>query len=105
MNWKLAEEAFVEMYHVVQTHPQLVIPARYGLRDGAPFDPQAFIDADIQYLRTMSDGMDGMVHADDVRVAEGLRDLELPADPARVDGDVEPHAQRRGRALAPRRGQ
>ena len=30
----------------------------------------------------MSDGMDGMVHANDVRVAEGLRDIELPADPA-----------------------
>ena len=29
----------------------------------------------------MSDGMDGMVHANDVRVAEGLRDIELPADP------------------------
>ncbi len=28
----------------------------------------------------MSDGMDGMCHADDVRVAESLRDLELPAD-------------------------
>ena len=80
VNWKLAIEAFVEMYHVVQTHPQLVIPARFGLREGAPFDPQAFIDADIQYLRTMSDGMDGMCHADDVRVAESLRDLELPAD-------------------------
>ena len=26
VNWKLAIEAFVEMYHVVQTHPQLVIP-------------------------------------------------------------------------------
>ena len=68
------------MYHVVQTHPQLVIPARFGLRDDAPFDPQAFIDADIQYLRAMSDGMDGMCHADDVRIAESLRDLELPAD-------------------------
>jgi hypothetical protein len=36
-------------------------------------------DADIEYLRTMSDGMAGMVHADDVRVAEGLRDIELPS--------------------------
>jgi phenylpropionate dioxygenase-like ring-hydroxylating dioxygenase large terminal subunit len=80
VNWKLAIEAFVEMYHVVQTHPQLVIPARFGLRKDAPFDPQAFIDADIQYLRAMSDGMDGMCHADDVRIAESLRDLELPAD-------------------------
>jgi phenylpropionate dioxygenase-like ring-hydroxylating dioxygenase large terminal subunit len=81
VNWKLAIEAFVESYHVVQTHPQLVIPTRYGMRDRESFDARAFIDADIQYLRTMSDGMAGMVHADDVRVAEGLRDVELPADP------------------------
>jgi phenylpropionate dioxygenase-like ring-hydroxylating dioxygenase large terminal subunit len=82
VNWKLAVEAFVEAYHVVETHPQLVIPTRYGLREGAPFDPAAFVDADITYLRTMSDGMAGMVHADDVRVAEGLRGIELPSDPA-----------------------
>jgi hypothetical protein len=30
----------------------------------------------------LSDGMDGMVHANDVRVAESLRGLELPTDPA-----------------------
>jgi phenylpropionate dioxygenase-like ring-hydroxylating dioxygenase large terminal subunit len=82
VNWKLAIEAFVEAYHVVQTHPQLVIPTRYGMREGDSFDSRAYIDADIQYLRTMSEGMGGMVHASDVRVAEGLRDTELPADPA-----------------------
>jgi phenylpropionate dioxygenase-like ring-hydroxylating dioxygenase large terminal subunit len=82
VNWKLAVEAFVEMYHVVQTHPQLDIPGmRYSLRPGAPFDPRAFIDAEIEYLRVLSNGMDGMVHANDVRVATGLRDYELPADP------------------------
>jgi phenylpropionate dioxygenase-like ring-hydroxylating dioxygenase large terminal subunit len=81
VNWKLAIEAFVEAYHVVQTHPQLVIPTRHGRRDGAPFDARAFVDADIKYLRTMSDGMAGMVHADDVRIAEGLREVELPAEP------------------------
>jgi len=81
VNWKLAVEAFVESYHVVQAHPQLVIPTRYGLREGAPFDPRAFVDADIQYLRAMSEGMAGMVHANDVQVAETLRDIELPADP------------------------
>ncbi len=81
VNWKLAQEAFVEMYHVVETHPQLAIPGmRYSLRDGDAIDPRAFIDAEIQYLRTMSDGMAGMVHANDVRIAEGLRDIELPAD-------------------------
>jgi phenylpropionate dioxygenase-like ring-hydroxylating dioxygenase large terminal subunit len=80
VNWKLAIEAFVEAYHVVETHPQLVIPTRYGRRDAAAFDPKAFVDADIRYLRTMCEGMGGMVHADDVRVAESLRDIELPAD-------------------------
>jgi phenylpropionate dioxygenase-like ring-hydroxylating dioxygenase large terminal subunit len=82
VNWKLAVEAFVEMYHVVVTHPQLDIAGmRYSLRPGAPFDPRAFIDAEIEYMRVMSEGMDGMVHASDVLVAEGLRDLELPAEP------------------------
>jgi phenylpropionate dioxygenase-like ring-hydroxylating dioxygenase large terminal subunit len=80
VNWKLAEEAFVEQYHVVETHPQLVIPGRYAPRDGS-FDARTFIDAEIHYLRTMSEGMAGMVHASDVRIAEGLRDIELPADP------------------------
>jgi phenylpropionate dioxygenase-like ring-hydroxylating dioxygenase large terminal subunit len=81
VNWKLAEQAFQEQYHVVQAHPQLVIPGmRYGARGGA-FDPRAFVDAELQYLRTMSEGMAGMVHANDVRIAEGLRDIELPADP------------------------
>jgi phenylpropionate dioxygenase-like ring-hydroxylating dioxygenase large terminal subunit len=80
VNWKLAVEAFVEAYHVAQTHPQLVIPTRYGRRPGDAFDPRAFVDADIEYLRTMSEGMAGMVHANDVRIAEGLRDVDLPAD-------------------------
>ncbi len=82
VNWKLAEAAFVEQYHVVETHPQLRIAGRYAPRKGAEFDARAFIDADIHYLRTMSVGMDGMVHANDVRIAEGLRDIELPTDPA-----------------------
>jgi len=60
-----------------------VIPGmRYSMKPGAPFDPRAFVDAELQYLRTMSEGMAGMVHANDVRVAEGMSDLELPADPA-----------------------
>jgi phenylpropionate dioxygenase-like ring-hydroxylating dioxygenase large terminal subunit len=81
VNWKLAIEAFIEMYHVVQTHPQLVIPTRFGLLEGMTFDRRAWVDADIQYLRAMSEGMAGMVHANDVRIAESRRDVELPADP------------------------
>ena len=80
VNWKLAQEAFQEQYHVVETHPQLVIP-RGIPRDPAAFDRQNFIDAELLYLRTMSEGMAGMVHANDVAIAEGLRDIELPADP------------------------
>jgi phenylpropionate dioxygenase-like ring-hydroxylating dioxygenase large terminal subunit len=80
VNWKLAQEAFVEQYHVVEAHPQLVIPGRYAPRDGTAFDPRTFVDAELHYLHTMSDGMAGMVHANDVRVAEGLRDIDLPAD-------------------------
>lgn len=82
VNWKLAQEAFVEQYHVLETHPQLRIPGRYPPRDPATFDPRLFVDSEIHYLRMMSEGMAGMVHADDVRIAEGLRDVELPADPA-----------------------
>ena len=80
VNWKLAQQAFQEQYHVVETHPQLVIPGmRYGAR-GAAFDPRAFVDAEVQYLRTMSEGMAGMVHSNDVQIAERLADIELPAD-------------------------
>jgi phenylpropionate dioxygenase-like ring-hydroxylating dioxygenase large terminal subunit len=78
VNWKLGVEAFVEQYHVLQSHPQLRIPGRYQGRD--EFDPRAFLDSELQYLRTMSDGMAGMVHGRDLKIAEGMADLELPAD-------------------------
>jgi phenylpropionate dioxygenase-like ring-hydroxylating dioxygenase large terminal subunit len=83
VNWKLAQEAFVEQYHVVETHPQLRIAGRYA-PPKKDFDARAYVDADIEYLRTMSDGMAGMVHANDVHIAEGLRDIELPVDPAQA---------------------
>ena len=81
-NWKLAQEAFMEQYHVLEAHPQLRIPGRMPPRDPAQFDPQRFVESELHYLRTMSEGMAGMVHANDVRVAEGIQDIELPADPA-----------------------
>jgi phenylpropionate dioxygenase-like ring-hydroxylating dioxygenase large terminal subunit len=78
VNWKLGVEAFVEQYHVLQSHPQLRIPGRYQGRD--EFDPRAFVDSELQYLETMSDGMAGMVHGRDLEIAKELADLELPAD-------------------------
>jgi nitrite reductase/ring-hydroxylating ferredoxin subunit len=81
VNWKIAEEAFMEQYHVLQSHPQLRIPGRVFPRPGKPFDRQAWMAGELQYLHTMSDGMAGMVHAKDVAVAEGLRNIELPTEP------------------------
>ena len=53
---------------------------------------------ELQYLHTMSDGMAGMVHAKDVRIAEELlRDIALPDDPKRGRGDLAARAQRCGR--------
>jgi len=81
VNWKLAQEAFMEQYHVLETHPQLRIPGRYPQRNKA-FEPKVFIESELHYLRMMSEGMAGMVHANDVKIAEGLQDIELPDDPA-----------------------
>ena len=80
VNWKLAQEAFMEQYHVLETHPQLRIPGRYPAKDGS-FDPQVFLESELHYLRVMSEGMSGMVHADDLGVAERLAPtIELPPD-------------------------
>ncbi|MBV9935864.1 MAG: aromatic ring-hydroxylating dioxygenase subunit alpha [Actinobacteria bacterium] len=82
VNWKLAQEAFMEQYHVLETHPQLRLPGRMPPKDPTTFDPRRFVESELEYLRIMSEGMDGMVHANDVRIAEAMRDMELPADPA-----------------------
>ncbi len=78
VNWKLAQEAFLEQYHVIETHPELVIPKRFAPKDPAAFDAAAFVDAELHYLHVMSEGMAGMVHANDVAVAEGRRTVALP---------------------------
>jgi phenylpropionate dioxygenase-like ring-hydroxylating dioxygenase large terminal subunit len=78
VNWKLAEEAFFEQYHVVETHPQLLGPDR---RSEEPTGSNPAVDLELHYLRAMSEGMAGMVHANDVRIAEGLADIALPDDP------------------------
>ena len=78
-NWKLAQEAFVEQYHVLETHPQLRLPGRFPSRDGG-FDPRVFVESELAYLRLMNEGMSGMVHANDVRIAESIADIDLPDD-------------------------
>jgi hypothetical protein len=72
VNWKLATAAFMEGYHVPQTHPQL-LPSSSG---------QDIIQTSLYFMRTLGTGMGGMTHENDIRIAEGLQSLELPADPA-----------------------
>jgi Rieske 2Fe-2S family protein len=107
VNWKLAMEAFMEGYHVMATHPQLLSP---GSSPGpgsayAPVSPPAlvpmtryltvstepmpetvpsrdFIELNIRAMRILNEGMAGMTHAKDIAVAEALLDTPLPPDVA-----------------------
>ena len=78
-NWKLAMAAFMEGWHVPETHPQLRLPVPMPMTTP---DAGAIVDMNLDFMRLLSTGMAGMTHEVDVRIAEGLRDLELPADPA-----------------------
>ena len=84
VNWKLATAAFMEGYHVPQTHPQLLPSAQ---QDGpAKSAVHPVITSSLYFMRTLGTGMAGMTHANDIRIAEGLQHLDLPADPAAALG-------------------
>ena len=53
-----AEEAFVEQYHVL-ADPSAAADPRALPGPRRPFDPRAFVDVELQYLATMSDGHGG----------------------------------------------
>jgi phenylpropionate dioxygenase-like ring-hydroxylating dioxygenase large terminal subunit len=100
-NWKTTMEAFMEGYHAMQTHPQL-FPGGFAksfreegdgrqqadrlfkLMNGGRdvFDRQLYVDRQIGFLKTLGEGMGGMAHTTDIRVAEGLVAIveELPDD-------------------------
>lgn len=77
----------MEGYHVMQTHPQLVhgdIEGGYtGGTDNSRFTSgDDVIGSSVRHMRVLSEGMAGMIHEKDIRVAEGLRNTKLPDDPA-----------------------
>jgi Rieske 2Fe-2S family protein len=80
VNWKLATAAFMEGYHVPQTHPQLLPSAQTAGRAGKSVHP--VVQSSLHFMRTLGDGMGGMTHENDVRIAESLQDTELPPDRA-----------------------
>ena len=80
VNWKLATAAFMEGYHVPQTHPQL-LPSAYS-PDSSSVHP--VVQASLYFMRTLGSGMGGMTHENDIRIAEGLQHMSLPDDPAQA---------------------
>ena len=99
-NWKMAVEAFMESYHVLRSHPQLVSmfgmtmeayneAAKQGYTNAASLRNRAdeagglaMIDKQLSYYRTLSEGMNGMMSPREVAIAERLRDrIVLPDDP------------------------
>jgi phenylpropionate dioxygenase-like ring-hydroxylating dioxygenase large terminal subunit len=79
VNWKLATGAFMEGYHVPQTHPQLLPSAATGSTSEAV---HPVVASSLYFMRTLGDGMGGMTHENDIRIAEGLQTITLPSDPA-----------------------
>ena len=113
-NWKVAQEAFFEAYHVPATHPQLDKQGReavygngpdgdFGYRNvqyetypnghgrffggrktpmaGHLQDPQGdLLEAMVERLTLIVEGMDAMVLKEDVEVLRTLRGKAIPAD-------------------------
>ncbi len=101
-NWKMAQEAFHEGYHVMATHPQLA----YGMGEDYPvdnveytafengharfqgrFDPSAGgvsegrgADEFLARSRTLWEGQDAMTLERDIRVFESMRDKVAPGE-------------------------
>ena len=84
--------------------PPAIGCAHAPCRPGSSKASQALIDEQIHHMRVLSEGMAGMTHEKDIRVAEGLRDLELPHGPRAGQSDLAYETQRCGRRVEPHGG-
>jgi carnitine monooxygenase subunit len=95
-NWKFTLEAFFESYHLAQTHPHILSHGRsdnYGARkeagrvsmlqltSGERSANEEWFENQVRWMQLMTTGTE-LIRPKDVDVARGLRDLELPEDPA-----------------------
>jgi carnitine monooxygenase subunit len=91
VNWKTAMEAFMEGYHVMQTHPQLyeLVPPGLnpyvadpgdGVKSADPKTTREWLDLTLGFLPRLHSGMEGQVDPHEVAIAESLRTMELPQD-------------------------
>jgi nitrite reductase/ring-hydroxylating ferredoxin subunit len=93
-NWKTAQEAFFEGYHVPRTHPQLwrigaeaTMPAAYTVHEnghgqfvgGSEFASMT-ADTFIEMMRVLWEGQDAMTLEREVRLFEGLRNKVSPEE-------------------------
>jgi phenylpropionate dioxygenase-like ring-hydroxylating dioxygenase large terminal subunit len=89
VNWKLAVEAFVEMYHLMRTHPQLhsATPGNLFVGDTSGVNPshqttgREAVTEHIRFLARLTEGMGGLLHQTELAVLERLEDMEVPDDP------------------------
>ena len=100
-NWKLANEAFQEGYHTMQTHPQLHALTQNSSRpygpgaDGVPrnvgLPRDEALAMRVKRFRKLHEGMGGMLHGTELEVIErlhdnALQDMNLPDDTDRALG-------------------
>lgn len=118
-NWKMAQEAFLEGYHTMQTHPQI----RRGPDDEAPPQMLAYEtypqghssfrsagprmkltpDQYIELAQILWEGQDAMTLERDLRVMASVRDQPGAEDnfPVLAVGAIYEHAEQAGIPIAP----
>lgn len=86
-NWKVSVEAFLEMYHLMRTHPELnsltpsTFPVAGRLQSKSKASGRRVVSDLIDYFANLSEGMAGLVHKSEVAILERLRDMDVPDDP------------------------